>query len=152
MIKANSSDFLEGSTTEEDSTYLAKLLAEAGIDSIEVSGGTPGSGPLGAARPDITSPEAEAYFYPQAGRLHRAIPQVPLMLVGGIRSMEKVEGLLAQATVDYFSMSRPLIREPSLPNRWRGGDTRRAECKSCLGCFRPARKGEGIRCVRKDNR
>lgn len=149
MIKSNSSDFLEGSTTEEDSTYLAKLLAEAGIDSIEVSGGTPGSGPLGAARPDITSLEAEAYFYPQAQTLHRVVPKVPLMLVGGIRSLEKVEEVLAQGTVDYFSMSRPLIREPALPKRWKEGDTRRAECKSCLGCFRPARKGEGIRCVRK---
>jgi len=149
MIKLNSSDFFEGSATEEDSTYLAKLLADVGIDSIEVSGGTPGSGPLGAARPDITSPEAEAYFSPQARILHEAVPSVPLMLVGGIRSLGKIEELVAQGFVEYFSMSRPLIREPGLPNRWREGDTRRAECKSCLGCFRPARKGEGIRCVRK---
>ncbi len=149
MIKLNSNDFLEGSTTEKDSTYLAKLLAEAGIDSIEVSGGTPGSGPLGAARPDIISTEAEAYFFPQARILHEAVPSVPLMLVGGIRSLGKIEEILVQGVVEYFSMSRPLIREPSLPKRWKEGDTHRAECKSCLGCFRPARKGEGIRCVRK---
>jgi 2,4-dienoyl-CoA reductase-like NADH-dependent reductase (Old Yellow Enzyme family) len=150
MIKLNASDFWEGSTSEADASYLAGLLAEAGIDAIEVSGGTPASGPLGAARPDITSPEAEAYFLPQARTIRAAVPGIPLMLVGGIRSLEKIEEIVTEGGIDYFSMSRPLIREPGLPNRWRDGDRHPAECKSCLGCFRPARKGEGIRCVRKD--
>jgi 2,4-dienoyl-CoA reductase-like NADH-dependent reductase (Old Yellow Enzyme family) len=71
------------------------------------------------------------------------------MLVGGIRSVEVMEEILSEGYVDYFSMSRPLIREPDLPKRWASGGRERAECRSCLGCFRPARKGEGIRCVRK---
>jgi 2,4-dienoyl-CoA reductase-like NADH-dependent reductase (Old Yellow Enzyme family) len=147
MIKLNANDFLEGSTTEEDACLLAEALAAGGIDAIEVSGGTPGSGKLGAARPDIKGPEDEAYFLPQAEMIRRAAPGVPLMLVGGIRSPEVMEEVLAAGTVDYFSMSRPLIREPGLPRRWQSGDRRRAACISCLGCFGPAQKGEGIRCV-----
>ena len=73
----------------------------------------------------------------------------PIMLVGGMRSIQKMESVLAAGTADYFSMSRPLIREPGLPNRWASGDRRRAACVSCSGCFGPARKGEGIRCVQK---
>jgi len=72
---------------------------------------------------------------------------VPIMLVGGVRSLEKMEGVLASGAADYFSMARPLIREPDLPNRWASGDRQRAACVSCSGCFAPARKGEGIRCV-----
>jgi 2,4-dienoyl-CoA reductase-like NADH-dependent reductase (Old Yellow Enzyme family) len=147
MIKLNVNDFLEGSTTEEDSCFLAEALAAEGIDAIEVSGGTPGSGKLGAARPGIKKPSDEAYFLPQAEAIRRAAPSVPLMLVGGIRSPEIMEGILAAGTADYFSMSRPLIREPRLPARWQSGDMRRAACISCLGCFGPARNGEGIRCV-----
>jgi 2,4-dienoyl-CoA reductase-like NADH-dependent reductase (Old Yellow Enzyme family) len=150
MIKLNANDFLDGSTTEEDACHLAAALAAEGIDAIEVSGGTPGSGKLGAARPDIKGPENEAYFLPQAEAIRRAAPKVPLMLVGGMRSPEIMEKILASATVDYFSMSRPLIREPELPNRWKSGDRRRAECISCLGCFGPASKGQGIRCVRAE--
>jgi 2,4-dienoyl-CoA reductase-like NADH-dependent reductase (Old Yellow Enzyme family) len=147
MIKLNANDFLDGSTTEEDSCVLAAALAAVGIDAIEVSGGTPGSGKLGAARPNIKEPSDEAYFLPQAEAIRRVAPSIPLMLVGGMRSPEVMEEILAAGSADYFSMSRPLIREPGLPARWKSGDRRRAACISCLGCFGPARKGEGISCV-----
>jgi 2,4-dienoyl-CoA reductase-like NADH-dependent reductase (Old Yellow Enzyme family) len=150
MIKLNANDFLEGSTTEDDASFLAAALAAEGIDAIEVSGGTPGSGKLGAARPEIREPADEAYFRPQAEAIRRAAPDVPLMLVGGLRSIEVIDELLANGVADYASMSRPLIREPGLPNRWRGGDRQRAGCISCLGCFAPASRGDGIRCVRAE--
>ncbi len=148
MIKLNAHDFLEGSTTEEDSCHLAAALAERGVDAIEVSGGTPGSGKLGAARPDILSVEDEAYFLPQARAIRAAAPGVPLMLVGGLRSPGRMREILATGEADYFSMSRPLIREPNLPRRWAFGDDTPAACVSCLGCFAPARRGDGIRCVK----
>lgn len=151
MIKLNANDFLEGSTTEMDACFLARELAAAGIDAIEVSGGTPGSGRLGAARPEIREPADEAYFRPQAVAIRRAAPGVPIMLVGGLRSPEVIEDVIATGTAEYVSMSRPLIREPGLPDRWRRGDPERAACISCLGCFGPARKGEGIRCVQADS-
>jgi 2,4-dienoyl-CoA reductase-like NADH-dependent reductase (Old Yellow Enzyme family) len=147
MIKLNAHDFLDGSTTEEDSTFLAARLAEAGIDAIEVSGGTGGSGRLGAARTKIETAADEAYFLPQAEAIRAAAPRVPIMLVGGMRSLERIEEVIASGAADYVSMSRPLIREPDLPNRWASGDRRRAACVSCSGCFGPARKGDGIRCV-----
>ena len=148
LIKLNAHDFLEGSTTEVDSTYLAAALADAGIDGIEVSGGTPGSGKLGPVRSPIDRPEDEAYFLPQARALRAAAPDVPLILVGGVRSPERIEAILAGGEVDGVALCRPLIREPALPNRWRDGDRTRAACRSCTGCFGPARKGDGIRCLR----
>ena len=147
MIKLNANDFLEGSTTEEDSSYLAASLAAAGLDAVEVSGGTPGSGKLGAARPGIDRPAAEAYFLDQARAIRRAAPDLPLILVGGIRSVEVIESLLSAGDADWVALCRPLIREPDLPQRWQAGELRKADCISCLGCFKPAAKGEGIRCT-----
>ena len=77
------------------STFLAAALAEAGIDAIEVSGGTGGSGKLGAARSKIETEADEAYFLPQAEAIRAAAPGVPIMLVGGVRSLEKMESVLA---------------------------------------------------------
>lgn len=147
MIKLNGHDFLEGSTEEEDSTYLSRALVEAGIDAIEVSGGTPGSGKLGAARKDILLPEDEAYFLPQARAIRGFVPRVPLMLVGGLRTLATMERVLAAGDADYFSMCRPLIREPDLPARWQRGEKAGSPCVSCLKCFGPTRKGEGLRCM-----
>jgi hypothetical protein len=47
-------------------------------------------------------------------------------------------------------MARPLIREPALANRWRGGDRRLAACISCNGCFGPGFKEGASTASRKE--
>ncbi len=150
MIKINGSEFLEGGATVADAVYLARALAQRGIDAIEVSGGAPGSVNLGAARPDIRDRSDEAYFRPQLEVIRKEVPDVPLMLVGGLRSLEVIEDLITSGLADYASLCRPLIREPDLPLRWMRGDRRKAACISCRGCFGPARTGKGVRCTELD--
>lgn len=149
LVKLNGSDFLGGSASEAEATALARYLAEAGIGGIEVSGGTPASGPNHPVRTNILRPEQEAYHLPQAEAVRAAAPGVPLILVGGLRSLEKMEALLRTGAADLFALARPLIREPELPRRWGEGDLRRAACISCNGCFEPTHKGEGVRCVQE---
>jgi 2,4-dienoyl-CoA reductase-like NADH-dependent reductase (Old Yellow Enzyme family) len=148
-IKMNGEDFAEGGATLDDACALAAALAAEGIDAIEVSGGTGASGALGSARTDIARPEDEAYFLPHARAVRRAAPGVSVITVGGIRSPEVVEAILAEGAADACALCRPLIREPELPARWQRGERRRAACISCRGCFAPAMKGSGVRCVRK---
>jgi 2,4-dienoyl-CoA reductase-like NADH-dependent reductase (Old Yellow Enzyme family) len=52
-----------------------------------------------------------------------------------------------EGVADYISMSRPLIREPHLINRWKAGDFTKSACVSDNMCFQPAREGKGIYCV-----
>jgi 2,4-dienoyl-CoA reductase-like NADH-dependent reductase (Old Yellow Enzyme family) len=72
------------------------------------------------------------------------------MLVGGNRSFQVAERLINEGTADYISMSRPLIREPDLINRWRAGDLSKAACLSDNMCFGPAREGKGIYCLTEE--
>ncbi len=76
----------------------------------------------------------------------------PLILVGGIRSYSVAEKLVQDGTADYVSMSRPLIREPDLINRWKSGNHEKSGCDSDNLCFKPAMTGRGIYCVRKERR
>jgi 2,4-dienoyl-CoA reductase-like NADH-dependent reductase (Old Yellow Enzyme family) len=146
LIKLNCQDFSEDGLTMEDSLRVANLLANAGIDAVELSGGLITGGKLSPSRPGIDSEDKEAYFKEEARAFKREI-DVPLILVGGIRSFEVAEQLLEDGVTDYLSMSRPFIREPGLINRWKAGDRRKAECLSDSLCFRPGAKGEGIYCV-----
>jgi 2,4-dienoyl-CoA reductase-like NADH-dependent reductase (Old Yellow Enzyme family) len=148
-IKMNGEDFAEGGATLEDAAALAAALAAEGIDAIEVSGGTGGSGKLGSSRTDIERPEDEAYFLPHARALGAVAKDVSIITVGGIRSPEVIEAILAEGAAAACALCRPLIREPDLPERWRRGDRSRAACISCRGCFTPGMKGSGVRCVRK---
>ncbi len=126
-VKINSSDFMRGGLTPEESMTVCRLCANAGIDSIEVSGnGTSVSG--------IMAGKNEAYFAQFALALAEIV-SIPVILVGGHRSVEKMEKVLNAGGIDFLSLSRPLIREPDLPNRWAAGDHRPAECVSCNMCY-----------------
>ena len=146
LVKMNSEDCLEGGLVLDDAVQFAVMLEEGGIDAIELSGGTFLSGNLSPSRSEINSEEKEAYFRKAAKHFKEKI-NIPLILVGGNRSLEMAETLVNDGYADYISMSRPFIREPALIKRWASGDHRPAECLSDNKCFGPAMSGKGILCV-----
>jgi 2,4-dienoyl-CoA reductase-like NADH-dependent reductase (Old Yellow Enzyme family) len=137
FIKLSSTDAIEGGVTLQDALVCAKGLEQAGIDAIEVSGGVPYAGKKGPARL-VKEPADEGYFLDNAGAIKAAV-SCPIIVVGGWRSRARIEEALDQ--VDAVSMSRPLVREPDLPNKWKKGGRETAACISCGGCFVTARKG-----------
>ncbi|MEE9911054.1 MAG: NADH:flavin oxidoreductase [Deltaproteobacteria bacterium] len=146
LIKMNSRDFIKNGLTLTDSLKAAELVAASGIDAIELSGGMVGRRKLMPSRTGINSVETEAYFRKEA-RVFKKQISVPLILVGGVRSLEVAETLIEEGAADYISLCRPFIREPGLINRWKAGDRRKSTCLSDNQCFTPGREGKGIYCV-----
>jgi 2,4-dienoyl-CoA reductase-like NADH-dependent reductase (Old Yellow Enzyme family) len=146
MIKLNAQDHQDGGLSASDAAHAAQMLDAAGIAAIEVSAGSAGSGKLGPVRPKIDTPEKEAYNL-ELARGIKAKVDCPVMVVGGFRSYAVAQDALQRDAMDYIAMSRPLIREPHLPNRWRNGDHSPAACISCNKCFVPGLKEGGIYCV-----
>ena len=149
LIKMNCEDMGENGISPEDSLQAAKMFANVGFDAIELSGGITRAGKFSPIRTGINSEDKEAYFKKYAHLLKKEI-NVPLMLVGGIRSFEVADRLITEGVADYISMSRPLIREPGLINRWKSGDRQKAKCVSDNLCFDPGLDGRGIYCVTKE--
>lgn len=133
MIKINAEDFVEGGLTVGESARIAKRLQAVGIDAIEVSGGIYESGSK-TAQTDILKREQEAYFRLAAREIKGSL-SIPVIVVGGIRSKSVAEEILAQGDADLVALSRPLIREPDLPEKFREGKET-ADCISCNGCLR----------------
>jgi len=129
LIKMNTRDFLDGGQEFDDAATAAAILAEKGLDAVELSGGTGLSGKLNPVRTGIRKASDEAYFR-DAAVAFREKMSLPVILVGGIRSFTLAEQLVVDGVADYISMSRPFIREPDLINRWLGGDRRKAACLS----------------------
>lgn len=147
LIKINSSDYFENGFAPEEAAQVALWLEKAGVDAIELSGGTRQSGEkMMPARKGPVTAGKEGY-HRQAAAAIKARLGIPLMLVGGVRSYEVAQELLASGTAEYISLCRPLICEPGLINRWKQGDTRPALCVSDNACYGPEFAGEGIRCV-----
>jgi 2,4-dienoyl-CoA reductase-like NADH-dependent reductase (Old Yellow Enzyme family) len=170
LVKLNLDDFLWFGLQAKESFLAAHRLAALGVDGIEISGGVNESGafmsrgglPLQVLGRGRTLPARlylrvagwmirprdelrEAYFLPLAGRLKPHL-KVPLILVGGIRSLDMAEEILQRHKADFISLARPLIREPDLPNRWAAGDCRPAQCISCNLCLGEMERGSAVRC------
>ncbi len=162
LIKMNVDDHLEGGINLGESIKIAERLSKIGFDAIETSGAmwevilrnkeelgwTPAFNP--EARVDIRSKDKEAYYLPYAREIKKVI-DIPLILVGGIRSLDIIEHILAEGSADFIALCRPLIQEPDLPKRWLqgiGGLT--CDCISCNGCTGSAISG-GVHCIQKKN-
>ncbi|MFX0019196.1 MAG: hypothetical protein ACFFBT_02210 [Promethearchaeota archaeon] len=168
LIKMNCTDYMKGGTDINTFPSLAKEIENTGVNAIEISGGMwdclirsqeelgfrPVPTPESHTR--IRSPEKQSYFLKYAEKLNLSIP---IILVGGNRHIERLESIIKQGKVDFIAISRPLISEPDLPNRWlegRGGNA--TECISCNSCIynmyvHPGKPKPGlVTCVYKEDK
>ena len=134
MIKLSFSDFVDGGFDADEAIRVSEMIERAGIDCIEVSGGTLSETKDHIAVKGIRSEEQESYFRAYAKALKRHV-SIPVILVGGHRTPAVMAKLLEEASADFISLSRPLIREPELIKRWKNGDLQKAKCVSCNQCF-----------------
>ncbi len=132
LIKLNAEDFIEGGLTVADSCRIAAMLEREGLDAVEISAGMAETVDK-IVRKEIDAPAKEAYFLAYAREFRRHVA-CPIILVGGLRSLAVMESVLASGAADFVSLSRPLIREPELPNKLRDGAAARAACISCNCC------------------
>ena len=126
-IKINSSDFTYGGIKEPECLAICKLLDQAGIDSIEVSGN-------GTSVGGIKAHVNEGYCVPVAAEVAKAV-SCPVIVVGGFRSPDVMEEVLNKTDIELISLSRPLLREPDLPNKMKADQAVISKCVSCNACY-----------------
>lgn len=112
-IKLNSADFQKGGFTEEDSLATIKALSKAGIDLIEISGGTYESG-VAKAPQKASTIAREAFFIDFAEKV-RAQVKTPLMVTGGFRSVEGMNQALGSDAFDVVGIARLMAIDPDAP-------------------------------------
>lgn len=171
LVKLNTRDHVRGGLTVEEATPAARALAEEGVDAIELSAGFPdalfyitrGDIPTDALiegfnlvqriaikafltlMKDQVRFEREAYNLPDALPIRQSVPQIPFILVGGMRSRAVMEEVLSQG-FDFVSLGRPLIRQPNLPRLMERGEVDAASCISCNRCLLAMVQKTGVRC------
>ncbi|KAK2060071.1 NADH:flavin oxidoreductase/NADH oxidase [Colletotrichum caudatum] len=96
-----------------------KLITEAGVDFLEVSGGTYENPEMFSSTDDEKKSDRtkarEAFFLEFARAIRRDFPDVPLMVTGGFRSRQGMEAALANNGCDLIGLARPAVLNPALP-------------------------------------
>jgi 2,4-dienoyl-CoA reductase-like NADH-dependent reductase (Old Yellow Enzyme family) len=114
-VKLNSADFQRGGFAEDESLEVMQLLDAAGVDLLEVSGGTYEAPAMTGTMRQSTM-EREAYFLDFAERA-RAVTSAPLMVTGGFRGGAAMQAAIDSGATDLVGLARPLALEPELPAR-----------------------------------
>ena len=116
-IKINSTDFKEDGLTEEDSLETIVELANLGLDFVEISGGT-------YERPAMmgaTSTSSNKVFFAEYSKKLKQKVDIPVIVTGGIRSINAMNTLLNDNTTDFIGIARPLTIDPNIPNKIKQG-------------------------------
>jgi 2,4-dienoyl-CoA reductase-like NADH-dependent reductase (Old Yellow Enzyme family) len=171
LCKTNLRDGFRGGIELEESIKVVQGLERAGADAIVLSGGFTSKSPFylfRGARPlkemiEVEHnplqklslrffgnrvikeyPFKEMFFLDDARAVRRAA-RVPLVLLGGILSLDNLETAMREG-FDFVAMGRALIADPDLINRTQWGGTTRSRCISCNKCVAEMDR-DGVRCV-----
>jgi 2,4-dienoyl-CoA reductase-like NADH-dependent reductase (Old Yellow Enzyme family) len=122
-VKLNSADFQKGGFDFEDSLQVVEWLEQAGVDLIEISGGTYEQPKLlGVEGVEAEEPQKvakstqqrEAYFVDFALAMRSKI-SVPLMVTGGFRQKVVMQQALDSGGADLIGLGRPMCLMTDAP-------------------------------------
>ena len=129
MIKLGFKDYHAGGKPLSEGIETAVMLESLGIDAIELSEGIePKWG--NHIRPDALEP----YYKEECLKARQAL-SLPLILVGGMRKLRDMQGVIDDGIADAISLCRPFINAPDIVRRFKGGAADSSECNSCNECI-----------------
>ncbi len=110
-VKLNSSDFVRGGLSEEESLDVVQALGAAGCDLIEISGGT-------YEKPMMMIGQGErGGFFAAFSQQARNISGAPIGVTGGFRDLSTIREALQSGAADMVGLGRPLVLDPDFAGR-----------------------------------
>lgn len=162
LLKMNSHDHTpQEGTTHELTVQYGKWLSDLKLDALELSSGSTyslmhlcmGDVPvdmLALAAPLWKRPIVKYVFnnfvigkfplttewhLPVTKKVRPLLGDMPQFLVGGVRTVERMNEILDNNEADFISLCRPLVREPNLVKKIKEGKSTSATCDSCNKCL-----------------
>jgi len=161
LVKTNMRDGFRGGMEIDEALQVARRLVHDGAHALVLSGGFVSKAPMYVMRGAMpirtmthymdcwwlkygvrmvgkwmipTVPFREAYFLEDALRFRKAIPELPLVYVGGLVSRPKIEEVLGHG-FEFVQMGRALLNEPGFVNRMRDDAQARCSCGHSNYCI-----------------
>ena len=108
---------------EEDSLEICKILAENGADSLQITKFlSPQYFRKGQSNQDMLVSFAD--------KVAKNV-SIPVVLGGGRSDMDKIIELLNNTDIDFISMQRPFVKDPTFLTQWKIDGYGKSECKTC---------------------
>ncbi|KAL9938109.1 hypothetical protein V8E36_002732 [Tilletia maclaganii] len=117
-LKINSVEFQNGGFQPEECKELVGKLEKAGVDWVELSGGTYESLAFQHRSNERESTKKrESFFLEFAEIVRPAVGQLKLYVTGGFRTAEGMIAAIKDGSTDGVGLGRPAAEEPDLPKK-----------------------------------
>ena len=123
--RINPWDVRKGGITADESIAIARELAAAGADSIQLTARTISQ---------IYDKGVKHPFLVYADDLIDAV-DIPVILGGSLRDMAKINDVLNNSKVEFVSMSKPFVAQADFLADWKENGEGTAICQSCNNCY-----------------
>lgn len=161
VAKTNMRDGFKGGNGIEEGIVIAGELAKCGVHGIVLSGGFVSKAPMYVMRGAMplktlthymdtwwlklgikmagkwmipSVPFEEAYFLPDALQFRQALPDIPLIYVGGLISRAKIDEVLGHG-FELVQMGRAVLHDPEFVNKLQHGEAERCNCTHSNYCI-----------------
>jgi NAD(H)-dependent 7beta-hydroxy-3-oxo-delta4-cholenoic acid oxidoreductase len=128
IVRMSGDERRTGGRTLQETQFIARILVEAGVDALEVSGGTIPTVFWAVVAPSGTPLALNADF----SQAIKEVVDIPVISVGRINTPRIAEFILETGRADMVSMGRALHADPELPNKAAAGAL--DDITPCLGC------------------
>ena len=122
-VKLNSADFQRGGITQEEVMDVFQAIDAAGVDLIEISGGSY-EAPAMTGPKKVSTAAREAYFLDFAEQIRQHV-SCALMVTGGFRHVSVMNEALVSGACDFVGIARPFAVETDLANQLLAGQDAR---------------------------
>lgn len=128
LFRLSAEEYIDGGNTLKESLVIAKMLADAGVDGLNIS-----SGLLESRKWIITPPSVEPGLNVPVSEAIKAIVNVPVIVVGKIHTPELAEDIIKTCKADMVALGRALLADPEFPNKVAAG--RWNDINNCVHCL-----------------
>jgi len=125
--RLNAFDGTTNGMTLNETIDISQLLEKYGVDSLQ-----------------ITRPRSPQYFTHENKEKNPLISasekiigsvDIPVILGGGSSSQKQINNILNSSNIDFISMQRPFVADPSFLVDWQIEGAGQSKCKTCNNCY-----------------
>ena len=126
IYRMSGDDFMEGSTTREETLLFAQFLVDKGVDALNV-----GVGWHESRIPTVAASVPPAAFAHIVSAVKQMV-DVPVIGSNRIHTPEIAETVLQQEQMDFIAPARPWLADEAFANKLQSGD--RTSLNLCVSC------------------
>lgn len=112
---------------EAETLEIAELLEKYGADSLQVTKSF-------SPKYFVKDSDNKDMLYDLTDKLATKL-DIPVILAGGLSNNDEINDLINKTNIDFISMQRPFVYNPTFLDDWKEGKSSESECTTCNNCY-----------------